>query len=64
MGFEILLHKVSFFLTVACVAHQKIIRKSFGIAEKVEIGRVFMKKIAEIAIILELNGYSDCLEIG
>ena len=24
----------------------------------------FEKKIAEFAIILELNGYSDCLKIG
>jgi hypothetical protein len=24
----------------------------------------FCKKIAEFAIILELNGYSDCLKIG
>ena len=24
----------------------------------------FIKKIADIAIILELNGYSDCLRIG
>ena len=24
----------------------------------------FLKKIAEFAIILELNGYSDCSEIG
>ena len=25
---------------------------------------LFIQKIAEFAIILELNGYSDCLEIG
>lgn len=24
----------------------------------------FLKKIAEFAIILELNGYSGCMEIG
>ena len=24
----------------------------------------FLKKIAEFAIILELNGYSDCMKIG
>ena len=29
------------------------------------MGRMlFLRKIAEFAIILELNGYSDCLEIG
>lgn len=25
---------------------------------------IFFKKIAEFAIILELNGYSGCMEIG
>ena len=30
----------------------------------VEKRRFFPKKIAEFAIILELNGYSDCLKIG
>ena len=25
---------------------------------------VFLEKIAEFAMILELNGYSDCLKIG
>ena len=40
-------------------------RKSKGIIrDNVTEKRFFFKKIAEFAIILELNGYSGCMEIG